>query len=158
MGEPTKLYLVVCDKIHFPKQQAFEERRGWQIDLFDYSFKQKNALSKHRKELGKWTGGKDQISWCVRGTADCEWGYRSPVKHVLRGMQGTTFLLRYRDFLDTTASQCCLITVQWVVWKKGMIKVKSWSPVAFLVPLAGSCTEPPRRSCQAAALRMFLHG
>lgn len=41
MGDPTKLYPIACNKIRFPKQHAFEERRGWQIHLFAYPFKQK---------------------------------------------------------------------------------------------------------------------
>lgn len=42
-----------------------------------------------------WQRPDSLICW---GTSACEGGHRSPLKHVLQGMQGITFLLNYRGF------------------------------------------------------------
>jgi len=57
IGDPTKLHSVTCNKIHFPKQSAFEERRGWKTHLLVYPYRQKpTSPSKHGKDLCKLVG------------------------------------------------------------------------------------------------------
>lgn len=58
MGDPTKLYPVACNKIHFPKQYTFEERRERQIHLFVYPFKPKIPFKSTERNLASELMGK----------------------------------------------------------------------------------------------------
>lgn len=140
MGDPTKLYTITCNKIHFPKQHVFEERRGWQIHLFVYPFRQKkNILLKRRKELGKQADAKGQIPHRVRVSLPCEQGYRPPMEHPFSA-RTLPYLLGYRGFL-AGRRHLCISVLPYGSLQKG----KDWGKP--LVP-CNRCSVPGGSSQQ----------
>lgn len=136
IGDPTKLHSVTCNKIHFPKQSAFEERRGWKTHLLVYPYRQKpTSPSKHGKDLCKLVG--KAVFLTVRGCIEGRcWTLRG-----IPSMQGLTHIsLDTVDFwmdTDIFASLCCLMAV----CEKGRTEANLWSPVTGAVSLGGACSR-----------------